>query len=324
MQQSSRFSTAAPGAPVPKPHPRRDPYTFTFGFGDRLGAELRVQERLSAGPFTELYRVWSDRRLGVFVCKLLRTGIDDEAGHRRILEREARVLARVAHPNVVRAFRPADGLDTPHVLMENVVGSSLLELLSRSPRRRLKPNAAVRIAVGIGAALAAVHATGHLYRDLKPANVLLRDGEAVLIDFGTVYQWAPDRRPRERIGTDPYMAPEQCLGESLTPATDVFGLGAVLYEMLTGEWPFEDQLMNVFDRKKLRNRFPQIVHEAGPARRRVHGLDPGVDAVVSRCLARDPAERFQLVPDAVMALNLALEQEERVFPDGSGDTVRAA
>jgi serine/threonine-protein kinase len=283
-----------------------------------------VLDRVSAGPFTELYRVWSAERLAPFLCKILRNGIPDEAKHRRSIELEARVLGRVAHPNIVRAFRLADSVPNPHVLTEFIAGSSLLDLLGQSPRRRLKQAVAVRIAVGIGAALTAVHGLGFLYRDLKPANVLLRDGEPILIDFGTVYRWREGQRPRERVGTDPYMAPEQCLEEPLTPATDVFGLGAVTYEMLTGEWPFEDQLMNVFDRKKLRNRFPQIAHEANPVRRRAQGVSPEVDAVVSRCLARNPEDRYATVSEASAALNRALDAEDRVFPDGTGDSVRAA
>lgn len=279
---------------------------------------------VSAGPFTELYRVWSTERLAPFLCKILRNNIPEPQKHRRSLEQEARVLRRVAHPNIVRAFEPADGVSDSHVLTEFIVGSSLLDLLAQSPRRRLKQAVAVRIAVGLGAALAAVHARGYLYRDLKPANVLLRDDDPVLIDFGTVYRWREGQRPRERVGTDPYMAPEQCLEEPLTPATDVFGLGALTYEMLTGEWPFEDQLMNVFDRKKLRNRFPQIVHEASPVRRRAAGVSPAIDEVVTRCLARNPADRFASVVEASAALNRALDVGERVFPDGTGDSVRAA
>jgi serine/threonine protein kinase len=324
VQRASQFNTQSIGASVPKPHLRHDPYPFSYSVGERIGENLRVLDRVSAGPFTELYRVWSERRVGVFVCKIMREGIADEELHRRAIEQEWRTLRRIEHPNVVRVFRPEEDLEVPHLLMEWVVGPSLLDLIGQAPRRRLKPNVAIRFAVGIGAALAAVHKIGYLYRDLKPANVLVRDGEPVLIDFGVVYRWKPGQRPRDRAGTDPYMAPEQCLGEALTPAADVFGLGAVTYEMLTGEWPFEDQLMNVFDRKKLRNRFPQIVHEALPARRRVHGLDRAVDEVVARCLARDPQRRFQSIGDAVMAFNLALDQADRVFPDGDGDAVRAA
>lgn len=74
---------------------------------------------------------------------------------------------------------------------------------------------------------------------MKPANVILRDGIPVLVDFDVAYRLQPGHKPRECIGMDPYMAPEQCVREELSSATDIYGVGAVLYEMLTGRWPFE-------------------------------------------------------------------------------------
>jgi len=311
----------------PAPQPVRAPkvYEFSFRPGARLGSELVVTEPLSAGPFTELYRVWSERRMCSFACKLLRPGLDAADRHATALSREGTVLKRLRHPNVVRVFDRDAELETPHLLMELLGGPSLFEVLGASPRRRLKPNVALRVAVGVGSALAAVHDAGYVYRDLKPANVLLRDGDPVLVDFGSVYRFQPGRRPSTRLGTDPYMAPEQCLGKPLTPRADVFGLGALTFEMLTGEWPFEDQLMNVFDRSKLHNRFPQIVHEPGGLRRRVPGIGSEVERVVHRCLARDPKRRFASVADAVAELNAILAEEDQVFPAASvGRSGRAA
>jgi serine/threonine-protein kinase len=107
------------------------------------------------------------------------------------------------------------------------------------------------------------------------------------------------------------MAPEQCLGESLSPRTDVFGLGAITYELLTGEWPFEDQLMSVFDRTALKNRYPQIAHRPGGLRRRVVGIGAEVEEVVHRCLARKPSSRYASVAEVVEVLNGLLAREGR-------------
>jgi serine/threonine-protein kinase len=224
------------------------------------------------------------------------------------------VLRRLAHPNVVRAYPSNERLHTPHILMEYLGGMTLFGRLAVAPRRRLPVQEAVTLAIQIGGALEHLHSASYLYRDLKPANVIERDGRAVLIDFGSVYRMRAGRAPRSRVGTDPYMAPEQCLGEPLTPATDVFGLGAVLYEMLTGEWPFEDQLMNVFDRSRLENRFPQINHEPGPLRRRSSGVEPGLEAVVRKCLARKPEDRFQRVADVVVELSAFAGDSGFVLP----------
>jgi serine/threonine protein kinase len=300
-------------------------YEFSYSAGQRLGRELVVTDPLSAGPFTEIYRVWSEERFCALACKVLRPGLESGDPHRRILVREYAVLRRLTHPSVVRVFPPDPSFEQPHLLMEHLAGPSLLDLLGASPKRRLKPQVALRIAVGIGSALEAVHQSGYLYRDLKPANVIMRDGSPVLVDFGAVYHWSPGRRPSTRVGTDPYMAPEQCLGHPLSPRTDVFGLGAITYEMLTGEWPFEDQLMNVFDRTKLHNRFPQIAHAPGTLRRRVAGIGEEVERVVHRCLARDPARRYASAAEAVAELNRLLDDGDQVFPaDFVGGSDRAA
>jgi serine/threonine-protein kinase len=327
MNPSESNTGTRPGrsaAPVTIPrtgrHRRAPEYEFSYDVGDRLGAELLVTERLSAGPFTEIYRVWCEVRLCSLACKLLRPDLDAADPHRRALAAEASVLRRVQHPNVVRVFEPDASLEHQHLLMEYLRGPSLLEMLGASPRRRLKPAHALRVAVGVGSALHAVHAAGFVYRDLKPANVHVQDETPVLVDFGAVYRWAPGRRPASRLGTDPYMAPEQCLGEPLSPRTDVFGLGALTFEMLTGEWPFEDQLMNVFDRTQLENRFPQIAHRPGALRRRVPGIGAAVEEVVHRCLERDPERRYPSAAEAVVDLNAILTDGDQVFPaeDGAG------
>lgn len=322
-QESGSKAVTISRTPAPPTRPSAKVYDFTYAEGDRLGDDLVVTERVSAGPYTEIYRVWSERRLCALACKLLREEIEESNPHARALVTEGSVLRRLAHPNIVRAFACETSVDQSHILMEDLRGGSLLDMLSAAPRRRLKPNVALRIAVGVGSAIAAVHDLGYLYRDLKPANVLMRDETPVLIDLGTVYRWAPGRAARIRIGTDPYMAPEQCMRRALSPRTDVFGLGALTYELLTGEWPFEDQLMNVFDRSKPHTRFPQIAYEPGSIRKRVTGLDPEIESVVRRCLARNPNRRFATVADAVADLNQLLDQSERVFPD-SRRTGRAA
>lgn len=291
-------------------------YEFSFDRGDELGTDLVVTDTISAGPYTEIYRVWSERQFCYFACKILRPTLDPTDPHARALERERRILKRLSHPNIVRSYDGVDGPELPHLLMEHIPGPSLFEVLGASPRRRLKVEQALKIAIRVGSALAAVHSAGYLYRDLKPANILMREGEPVLIDLGSVYRWKPGRAPRERIGTDPYMAPEQCLGDPISPRSDVFGLGALTYEMLTGEWPHEEQLMNVFDRSRPHTRFPQIAFAPGSIRRRVPSVSPELEAVVHQCLARNPRRRFASVEEAVVHLNRFLDQDARIVPVG--------
>ncbi len=316
QRTAATSSVGFPRTPRKRASRQRTTYEYSFAQGAHLGSDLVVTDQVSAGPFTEIYRVWSETRMCYFACKLLRPTLAAEGEHAKALDVERRVLGRLEHPNVVRSYPSEASVELPHVLMECLPGPSLVELLAASPKRRLKVDHALKVAIQVGSALEAVHGIGLVYRDLKPANIVMRERTPVLIDFGSVYRWKPGRAPRERVGTDPYMAPEQCLGEPLSPAADVFGLGAVTYEMLTGEWPYEDQLMNVFDRSRLHNRFPQIAHRPGSIRRRVAGVGPELEAVVHKCLERDPARRFATVAEAVVELNRFLERDDRIVPIG--------
>jgi serine/threonine protein kinase len=254
--------------------------------------------------------------MSFFALKLLRRNVASGSAERRYLAREQAVLKRLSHPHILRVYDADRGLERRHVLVDYLPGPSLLARLGAAPRRRLQVVDAVTTAMQLASAVGHLHDKGYLYRDLKPANVLEGHSGSVLIDFGSVFRYRPNRVPRERLGTDPYMAPEQCLGDALSPATDVYGLGAVLYESLTGEWPFEDQLMNVFDRTLPQNRFPQIAHDVKPLRRRVANLDRRLDETVRRCLARDPADRYQ---SAAEVLNELL-----AFADGLAEMIPGA
>lgn len=295
------------GAPVER---------FDHEIGEHLGLALTVTRQISAGPFTEIYQVWCAERMSFFALKLLRAGVANGSAERRHITHEQAVLRRLAHPHIVRLYDADPGLSRTHVLMDHLPGPSLLERISAAPRRRLPVVEAVTTAIQIASAIGHLHERGYLYRDLKPANVLEGQNGSVLIDFGSVFRWRPGRVPRERLGTDPYMAPEQCLGEPLGPATDVYGIGAVLHEALTGEWAFEDQLMNVFDRTRLENRFPQIAHEVRPLRKRAAAVPAGLDEVVRRCLARNPSDRYQSAAELV--------NELLAYADGLGDVIPGA
>jgi serine/threonine protein kinase len=307
-------------AAVSRPAPPRkrsrgpEPERFDLDLGQKIGRDLTVTKQLSAGPHTEIYQVWSTSRLCYFACKVLRAHVPRMSPEARHLALERALLRKLSHPNIVRAYDSDPAATLPHVLMDYLAGPSLLERLAASPRRRLATNEALRIAIHIGGALEHLHARSYIYRDLKPANIIERSGVPVLIDFGAAYPYRPGRSARHRVGTDPYMAPEQCLGEPLSPATDVFGLGAVLYEMLTGEWPYEDQLMNIFDRTRLENRFPQIKHAPGSLRRRAPNAGPDLERVVHRCLDRDPNERYQSIADVVADLSSFLRGEHQLIP----------
>jgi len=159
----------------------------------------------------------------------------DEGLQRRFL-REARLAARLAHPNVVRVFDVGEEDGRPFIAMEYVEGETLAELIAR--RGRLPAAEAARLGSQICAGLAAVHAAGLVHRDVKPQNLLLgTDGVLKLGDFGIAAGHEGTRLTFAGtvLGTAGYLAPEQARGEQVTAAADIYAVGAVLYELLTGE-----------------------------------------------------------------------------------------
>ena len=159
----------------------------------------------------------------------------DEELQRRFL-REARLAARLAHPNVVRVFDVGEADGRPFIAMEYVEGETLAELIAR--RGRLSPAEAARLGTQVCAGLAAAHAAGLVHRDVKPQNLLLRaDGVLKLGDFGIAAGHEGTRLTLAGtvLGTAGYLAPEQARGEQVTAAADIYAVGAVLYELLAGE-----------------------------------------------------------------------------------------
>ena len=218
--------------------PVRPTDDFSLAVGDRVG-DLTVIGHLARGRMTELYQVWSNEHWCALTGKLVAPEFIAQNGASLSFRREQEALKRLTHPNIVRLFGSGNVEGRPYLLLEYLAGPSLFDVLETLPKRRLHVPDAIRATMHIGAAVHYLHRQGFLYRDLKPANVLLREGIPILVDFDVVRRIGRSR-PADRLGTAPYMAPEQVLREPLSPATDVYGLGALLYELLTGHWPMEE------------------------------------------------------------------------------------
>jgi eukaryotic-like serine/threonine-protein kinase len=242
-----------------------------LGPGRRLGRLLTVLGVVKRAWHATIYIVWDDRRWCPMACKVFAS--------RRRAHREADVLAALAHPNIVRFLGMAG---TGWLFMEFLEGPTLLQLLRSRPRRSLSVSDTARIGIHLGAALAHVHDRGFLHLDVKPSNVIVTSGRPVLYDF-EIAQERSDARPTAVEGTEGYMAPEQCLRRPLSPATDVFGLGATLYETLTGRLPFP--------RGNRRTPYLQTARDATPLRRYLATVPAALEDLVLACLARDAAAR---------------------------------
>jgi serine/threonine protein kinase len=308
---------------------------FSLSAGDRLG-ELTIIGHLARGRVTELYQVWSNDHWCALTGKVVAPLPDGDAGTPQSFRREVDVLKKLKHPNIVHYYGSGEAQGRAYLLLEYFAGPSLYDLLESLTRRRLHVPDAIRAIMHVGAAVHYLHRQGYLYRDLKPGNVLLREGIPILVDFD-VARKIDGKRPTDRLGTAPYMAPEQVLMEPLNPAADVYGLGALLYEMLTGRWPTEepsddeedewndwsDEVATEdgfagdgakMDEATLRARYPQLTTMPVPPREHHARIPADLERIILRCLDPDPTARFQTVSGLLAAIAPHLKGQHRLWP----------
>ncbi len=286
--------------------------------GTRLGT-YEIVAPLGAGGMGEVYRA-RDLRLGREVAlKVLPADVASDAGQLARLEREARTVAGLNHPNIVTLFSVEDEDGVRFLTMELIEGPRLDQLVVPGglPIARV-----LELGGAIADALAAAHERGVVHRDLKPANVMrTRDGRVKVLDFGlarmaTGSQDALDATRLtgvgEVMGTAPYMAPEQVRGEALDARTDLFALGVVLYELLTGRRPFVGVTAADVSSSILRDAPP-------PARELRPDLPSDVGRILERCLEKDREQRVQTARD----VRNELERARRALESGATEAQHA-
>lgn len=204
---------------------------------------------------------------------------------RRRFQNEARAAGVLNHPNIITIYDAGEDQDLFYIAMEYIPGETLAELLKRE--RVLPTDRIVGIARGVCTGLDFAHSKGIIHRDIKPANIMLApDGTAKIMDFGIAKAAGNLTNTGQVLGTPNYMSPEQVKGRILDGRTDLFSLGVVLYEMLTGEKPFGGLNVTTIIYK--------IVNENPIAPRELDAsIHPGLSAVVTRALSKDPNERYQ-------------------------------
>ncbi len=270
-----------------------------------LAGRYELLALVGAGGMGSVYRA-RDRELDEIVAlKMLNAELIGSEAMLERFRREVKLARRIAHPNVARVHDIGEHAGQRFLTMEFIAGQSLGTKLGREPRLSL--GRAVSLALGICAGVSAAHAAGVVHRDLKPDNVMLKDdGQPVVTDFGiarSVQQHDVKQTALGAVvGTPAYMAPEQVEGSSVDERTDVYALGVLLFELLTGRLPFEGDSPYVVAAKRL--------SEPAPDPRQARADIPdAVARVVLTCLARDPAHRYASVDALASALAAAAPTE---------------
>ncbi len=284
-----------------------------FPAGKILAGRYRIVELLGRGGMGEVYRADDLLLEQPVALKFLPEELADDADRMGTLMREVRTALRATHSNVCRVHDLCRADGYAFITMEYVDGEDLASLLRRVGR--VAPTRAIEIARQLCAGLAALHQSGVLHRDLKPANVMIdKRGDVRITDFGLAIphtQDAPEGSPL-RAGTPAYMAPEQFQGDPVTPRSDIYALGLVLYELFTGRYAFDGDTGGATRRPSMTPRRPTLA---------VPDLDPRVERAILRCLERDPNRRpsdVRLVAAALPAgdpLTQALAAGEIPSPD---------
>ncbi|MEX0674279.1 MAG: serine/threonine-protein kinase [Gaiellaceae bacterium] len=248
-----------------------------------IGERFRIERRLGRGGMAAVYLA-HDEELGRPVAVKVLESLAGEDESRRRFIREARLAARLTHPNIVTVYDAGEHDGAPYIVMEYVEGETLAELFAR--RGRLPPEEVVALGRQACAGLQHAHDAGLVHRDVKPQNLLVRsDGTLKISDFGIARaaEGTQITSAGTILGTAGYLAPEQAFGEEASAAADVYGLGAVLYEALTGRPPVRVESLAELPTAHLRP--PAAVRELAPS------VPAGLERAVMDALARRPEER---------------------------------
>ncbi|MBI2214565.1 MAG: serine/threonine protein kinase [Acidobacteria bacterium] len=274
--------------------------------GQRFGA-YHLVSLIGAGGMGEVWKAEDESLRRTVAIKILPAANAQDRESNDRFKREARTAAQLNHPNIATIFSIDQFEDRAFIVMEYVDGEPLSKLILGS---RLNPGEVIAIARSVADALAEAHEKGIVHRDIKPDNVVVSGRQVKVLDFGIAKRYGLDGESPGAaksdtefrtqagiiVGTVQYMSPEQAMGKKLDGRSDIFSLGVVMYEALTGKLPFVGDSPALTLTRIIRDDPPHV-------RVTKPGLSPKLGAVVMRCLEKDPVRRFQNAHDVVAALD---------------------
>ncbi len=281
--------------------------------GTILMERYRLDERIGEGGMASVYRAMDLRTGHRVAVKFLRQELQDNPEFLDRFRREATAASRMSHHNIVNLLDIGDDPKSPYLVFEFVDGKTLKEIITE--HGHLPQGTAVQIAIRILSALRHAHEAGVVHRDIKPQNILVdRQGYIKVSDFGIARMVGANTSDIEKkqgiMGSVHYFSPEQAKGGTATFASDLYSVGCVLYEMLTGKVPFEGET-------QVSIAMQHVQAEAQPIRELAKDVSPSVEAVVQKAMAKEPADRYSSALLMAQALHTALSPtvslEEPVF-----------
>ena len=280
--------------------------------GELIAGRYELEKLVGSGGMSNVFRA-HDRLLERTVAlKILHEQYSRDDDYVERFRREARAVAKLAHPNIVTVIDRGEQDGRQFIVFEYVDGPNLKDLTRDGP---LEPREAIELTLQVARALSFAHQRGLVHRDVKPQNVLLNDdGQAKVTDFGIARSLDVQgvTQTGTVLGTSDYIAPEQARGQRVDPKTDIYSLGTVLYELLVGDVPFSGDNFVAVAMRHVSEPAPSVVEHRPDCPLRL-------DLAVQRAMAKDPDDRFESMDDFVAELEACLAEVEG--PDGEGATL---
>ncbi len=283
-----------------------------IGIPRQLG-RYELHERIGKGGMAQVYRATDTTLSRTVAVKVLHEHLSDDSTFKERFEQEAKFAANLSHPNIIQVFdfdtMPYTDGTIYYMVMPYIPGHTLREQLAHhaAQESRISPDSVYHIIRSLTEALGYAHKRGMVHRDIKPANVMFdEDGRVILTDFGIARLAEKSSLTQDgvTVGTPAYMAPEQAAGEAVDARSDLYALGVILYELLSGSPPFDDESSLAVMMKHLNEAPPPLSHF-------IDAPDPAVEAVVMKALAKPPAARYQDADAMIHDLKIAFTGGDR-------------
>src|SRR5437660_4770466 len=271
--------------------------------GTTLNGRYRLEARIGAGGMSTVYRALDETLQRQVAIKLMNREVSTDSDQLERFRREARAVAQLSHPHIVGVIDAGEDEGRPYIVFEYVEGETLKDRIRRLGR--LPITEAVAYAIEIARALQAAHARHIVHRDVKPQNVLIdHEGSAKVTDFGIARTLEEDGLTADGrvLGTTDYVSPEQALGQPVTGQSDLYSLGVVLYEMLTGEVPFRGENQVAVAMKHVRDAMPDVQAKRPE-------VSAALAAVIDTATAKRQEDRYANDADLIADLEDALAIE---------------